>query len=276
MSGIDSYASPAVHADPDFIATGFEYRGVTDIRLGDSFGTDNINAGGMVDIRNESRFNQKVFPNHNWRGFAYIYYNFQELFKSLPLSAGFEHESAHPTMGFNEGNDNAYDKIYDGTYRNINLNSFLMRFNYMAGSGYSITFTGDMQFYFLSRNTPENPVNELTWSEGISGGMDFIYPVTSCAGIYFSVFDRYIFRGSKKVTADIYYDSDTGIDKRSVSYPLINSVNTVSARLGIIFGNMITDRKLNIYFGIMDGNIYGFVDSREKRTVYSIGIEITR
>lgn len=276
MSDIDTYASPTVHADPDFIATGFEYRGVTDLRLGDSFGTGNINAGGMVDIRNESRFNQKLLPNHNWRGFAFIHYSLPELVKELPLTMGFEHESAHPTMGFNEGNDCAYDKIYDGTYRNINLNSFMMRFNYLAGSDYIMAFTGDVQYYFLSRNTPENPVNELTWSEGVSGGVDFIYPITHGADIYLSVFDRYIFRGQRKVTADIYYDSDSGVDKRSVSYPLINSVNTVSARIGFTFRDIITDRKVDIYCGILYGNIYGFVDSREKRTIYSIGIEITR
>jgi len=275
---VNSRASQTVHADPDHIATGFEYRGVTDLRLGDSFGFDKLSMGGMIDIRNESRFNQKLFPNHNWRGFAFIYYDFSSAGDGsvFSLTPGFEHESAHPTMGFNDGNDSAYDKVYDETYRNINLNSFLLRFNYSTGSGYTLLLTGDAQFYFLSRNTPENPVNNLTWSEGISGGMEFLYPVSADYSLYLSVFDRYIFRGREKVTAEIYYDTGTGTEKRSTNYPLINNVNTVSARTGIILNNVFTERKLNIYCGILYGNIYGFVDSREKRTVYSIGIEITR
>lgn len=273
---INATASQTVYADPDHTATGYEYRGVPDLRVGDSFGTGNLYMGGMVDIRNESRFNQKVLPNHNWRGFAFICYEYPDFIKSWPLTIGFEHESAHPTMGYNDNNDSAYDKIYDGTYRNINLNSFLLRFNHKTGSGYTLAFTGDLQFYFLSRNTPENPINELTWSEGASGGVEFLYPLTADCGMYLSVFDRYIFRGKEKVTADIYYNTDTGTEKRSSSYPLINSVNTVSARAGLIFSSVFTERKLNVYCGILYGNIYGFVDSREKRTVYSIGIEITR
>jgi hypothetical protein len=274
---VHGQSSNSLHADPDHIATGFEYRGVSDLRVGDSFSINSLSIGGMIDIRNESRFNQKILPNHNWRGFACIYYDLISFIKGdiASITTGLEHESAHPTMGLNEGNDSAYDKIYDGTYRNINLNSFLLRFSYRTGSGYTVEFTGELQFYFMSRNTPENPVNDLTWSEGISGGAEFRYPASSDFSLYFSVFDRYIFRGKEKVTAEIYYDTASGAEKRTCRYPLMNSMNTVSARAGIIFSNMFNERKLNVYCGVLYGNIYGFVDSREKRTVYSAGIEIT-
>jgi hypothetical protein len=268
-------AADTVLSDPDHISTGFEYRGVSDVRLGDTFRKGPFSAGGMADIRNESRFHQEALPNHNWRGFACIYAEQavtgnEELLK---LTFGFEHESAHPTMGFNEGNDRAYDKIYDGTYRNINLNSAMLRLSSTSGSGYSLTLTGDMQFYFKSRNTPELPVNDLTWSDGISGGIEFKYPVADNVNIFISGFDRYIFQSRKSIKAYIYHDTDSGAAARYREYPVINNVNTFSAKAGLILNSVIPDRKISVYCGFLYGNIYGFVDSREKRTVYSLGID---
>ncbi len=275
---LNASAADTVLSDPDHISTGLEYRGVTDIRVGDKFGPDIFTFGGMAEIRNESRFNQGLLPNHNWRGFVFINssYSLSENEEFLKLTCGFEHESAHPTMGLNDGNDKAYDKIYDGTYRNINMNSLLLRLSSTSGSKYSLTFTGDMQFYFKSRNTPELPVNDLTWSEGISGGFEFKYPLRGDTDLFISGFDRYIFQSRKKINGNIYYDSAAGVETRNESYPLINSVNTLSAKTGFIFSNLIDNRKVSIYLGILYGNIYGFVDSREKRTVYSLGIEIFR
>jgi hypothetical protein len=269
-------AADTVLSDPDHISTGFEYRGVSDVRLGDTFGTGRFSIGGMADIRNESRFNQEALPNHNWRGFGYIYADqaLAENEELLKLTYGFEHESAHPTMGFNEGNDKAYDKIYDSTYRNTNLNSAMLRLSSTSGSGYSLTLTGDMQFYFNSRNTPELPVNELTWSGGISGGIEFKYPVAGDVSFFISVFDRYIFQSRKTIKANIYHDSDSGVVTRYEEYPVINNVNTFSAKAGLILNTIIPERKISLYCGFLYGNIYGFVDSREKRTVYSLGIEI--
>lgn len=172
-------SADTVISDPDHISTGIEYRGVPDIRLGDTFRWENIYFEGMAEIRNESRFNQGVLPNHNWRGFVSIYSgnSLSESSEMLKLNYGFEHESAHPTMGLNDGNNSAYDKIYDSTYRNINLNSVMCRLSSSSGSGYNLTLSGKMQFYFFSRNTPELPVNDLAWSEGVSGGFEFQYPL---------------------------------------------------------------------------------------------------
>jgi hypothetical protein len=272
----DLSAADAVQSDPDHISTGIEYRGTPDARIGDTFSLGKFSSGGMAEIRNEERFNQGALPNHNWRGFVFLYFN-QPLINGgnrLDLTAGFEHESSHPTMGFNDGNDTAYDKIYDGTYRNTNMNSFLLRLSNTSGSGYALTFTGDAQFYFFSRNTPELPVNELTWSEGIAGGFEFRYPLSVNTDFFISGFDRYVFQSVKEVRGDIYYDTDSGVETRSEEYPIINNTNTVSARTGLIFNDLIYGRKVSVYCGILYGNIYGFTDSREKRTVYSIGIEI--
>jgi len=270
------YSAETVLSDPDHISTGFEYRGSPNIKLGDTFGYGGFTFGGMADIRNESRFNQGILPNHNWRGFVFAYYDrsLTDDKDLLNLTTGFEHESAHPTMGFNDGNDQAYDKVYDSTYRNINMNSLLLRLSSRSGSGYALTLSGDAQFYFSSRNTPELPVNELTWSEGISGGFEFKYPLSNSAEFYVSGFDRYIFQSRYKTKGNIYYDTSSGVETRLENYPVINNTNTVSAKTGFIFSNLIDKRKVSIYCGILYGNIFGFVDSREKRTVYSAGIEI--
>lgn len=272
----DLSAADAVLSDPDHISTGFEYRGTPVARIGDTFTYWQFSSGGMAEIRNEERFNQGALPNHNWRGFVFLYFNqpFINEGNKLDLTAGFEHESSHPTMGFNDGNDTAYDKIYDGTYRNTNMNSFLLRLSNTSGSGYALTFTGDAQFYFYSRNTPELPVNELTWSEGIAGGFEFRYPLSVNTDFFISGFDRYIFQSAEEVRGDIYYDTDSGVEIRNEDYPIINNTNTVSARTGLIFNDLISGRKVSVYCGFLYGNIYGFVDSREKRTVYSVGIEI--
>jgi len=269
-------AAETVLADPDHISTGIEYRGVPDARLGDTFGYSHFSFGGMAEIRNESRFNQKVLPNHNWRGFAFACFDHSISGSGdlLKLTCGYEHESAHPTMGYNDGNDDAYDRIYDNTYRNINLNSLLLRLSSTSGSGYLLTFTADFQFYFKSRNTPELPENDLTWSEGVSGGFEFRYPGIKNINFFISGFDRYIFQSRKKTKGNIYHDTDSGVETRYEEYPIINNTNTVSAKTGFIFSSIVPGRKISIYCGILYGNIYGFVDSREKRTVYSAGIEI--
>jgi len=271
-------ASETVLSDPDHISTGIEFRGVPDLRLGDTFGSERFFFGGMVEIRNESRFNQGILPNHNWRGFLSINYDFSlaDSGQMLILTPGFEHESAHPTMGLNDGNDRAYDKIYDGTYRNINLNSFTLKLSSSTGSGYSLILNGGTQFYFKSRNTPELPVNDLTWTGGFSGGFELRYPVWRNANFFISGFDRYIFRSRKKAEGNIYYDTPSAVQTRFEDYPVINNTNTISAKTGFVFSGLVPERIVSVYFGILYGNSYGFVDSREKRTVFSLGIEIFR
>jgi len=269
-------AGVAVLSDPDHISTGIEYQGVPEAKAGDSFSYDNFFFGGMVEIRNESRFNQGALPNHNWRGFVYLYFSYPltENTELLKLTAGFEHESAHPTMGLNAHNENAYDKIYDNNYRNINLNSFIARLSSSFGNKCVFTIISDLQFYYYSRNTPELPGNDLTWSEGLSSGFEFRYPLTGNVDFFISGFDRYIFQSRKKINAKIYYNTNSGLDTHCEVYPIINNMNTVSAKTGLIFSNLLSGRKISIYCGILYGNIYGFIDSREKRNQYSIGVEV--
>ncbi len=272
----NSLIADTIVSDPDHISTGIKFSGVPAATVGDSFNWAPFSLGAMAEIRNEEKFNQGALPNHNWRGFLFFYYEKFLIKKKsmIKFTSGFEHESAHPTMGLNDWGNDAYDGIYDGTYRNINMNSILLRLSRTSGSGYSLTLTGDMQFYFYSRNTPELPERDLAWSEGFSGGFEFRYPAGRNTDFFISGFDRYIFRSKEKAEGSIYYDSGSGLETRDENYPVINSVNTISAKAGFIFSNIIPDKKISICCGFIYGNIYGFVDSREKRKVYTIGIEL--
>ncbi len=273
--GINGFAAETTLSDPDHISTGYEFRGVSDVRLGETFGYGNFSFGAMADIRNEKQFNSEIIPNHNWRGFLFLYFttplnSILTNKEKITLTCGIEHESAHPTGGLNDAAGGAYDRIYDGTYRNINMNSLMTR---LSGSYSYFTFTGDAQFYY-GRNTPELPVNKLTWSEGVSGSVEFRYPVKGDCFFFISLFDRYIFQGGEKTSGNIYFDTDSGTIARYTEYPVINNINTVSIKTGLLFGEIIPFRNISVYCGFLYGSIYGFIDSREKRAVYSIGIEV--
>lgn len=276
LSGSYLYSS-SVRADPDYVATGIEFRGVPAVKIGDDIGFDRFSIGGMIEVRNEERFNQEALPNHNWRGFVFAYYGLPVFSRGTGygvLSAGFEHESAHPTMGLNEPASDPHQKIYDGIYRNINMNSFLLRYCHTIEGSYILKLIIDSQFYFASRNTPELPYTDTGWSEGVSGGAEYSFPLSVSWEIFVSVHDRYIFRGRSESRRDVWFSEGGSAVLKNVSYPVINSVNTVTLKTGTTFNTGCDGVMLSVYGSVLYGNIYGFVDSRDKRLQYAIGIEL--
>ena len=266
----------SVRADPDYVGTGFEFRGVPAVKIGDTALFGPLSLGGMVEVRNEKMFNQGALPNHNWRGFVFVYYGCQVTgsgSSSGVVTAGLEHESAHPAMGLNEPSGDPYQMIYDGTYRNINMNSFLLRYCHTLRDSYMLRFTWDFQLYVISRNTPELPNTDSGWSEGLSAGAEFSYPLAGGCDFFVSVFDRYIFSSRSESRGDVYYSGEEVPVQRNILYPVINSVNTVSFKTGITFHETGSGAEISLYCSVLYGNIYGFVDSRDKRMQYSAGIE---
>jgi len=269
----------AVMADPDHISTGIGFTGTPSVRVGDALTGSIFSGGGMIEVRNEERFNQGLLPNHNWRGFAFVYADYvfpAWQMGTTGITAGFEHESAHPTMGLNESASDEYEKVYDGTYRNINLNSFLLRVTHTVGSSFRVNLCADFQFYFLSRNTPELPWGNLGWSEGLSGGVEIFIPCSEGVECYLSVFDRYIFRGPVEERGYLWEDQGGVLVQVERDYPRMNSVNTVAVRAGVCFKGLVPCGTVSIYLGLLHGNIFGLTDSREVRTIYSAGIEFMR
>jgi len=278
LQNMQAHPSP-LHADPDRIATGFEFRGSPAVRVGDRVQIGPFDAGGMVEVRNEERFHQEALPNHNWRGFAFACFSRDlyggEFFRAS-ITGGYEHESAHPTGGLGSDGGSAHEAIYDGIYRNINLNSLMVRLAGEAGRRCALRLSADYQYYFLGRNTPELPGDELGSSHGLSGGVELSLPVADGMKVFVSAFGRRIFQGPDDETGEVYVESGGEVRKSTVSYPLINGVSTVSARCGLSAENLVPHGTVSLCFGILHGNIFGFVDSRERRTVYSIGVEIAR
>lgn len=265
-------------ADPQHIGSSLAYSGTMSAKLGDYLYYQGFYIGGFLEARNEKRFSNVFLPNHNWRGYGLIGYEHDVIStsrQSVNLAISYEHESAHPTMGMNDATDEVYQKIYDDRYRNINLNSLMLGARYILVDP-SIQFKIDYHFYFLSRNTPELPAFDLTFSHGIDLGLEYTKKFTENDSIYLSSFYGIVFTGPKEITDDIYTNNEqTGKPAITrISYPVINYTYTISLQSGYRHFVLTSNHYINVYVRILYGNIYGFVDSRDKRLQGSIGIGI--
>ncbi len=271
-----TFASEFMLADPNIALTCIEYSGTPAAKIGDLFRWGNISIGGFLQSRNEERFHQGALPNHNWRGFAFLNYTY-----SLPawgsfspaLIMGVEHESAHPSGGFYENNDEAYEMIYDGLYRNINMNS--IRLSPMLSLFNGIAHLRlDYQLYLFSKNTPELHDTALAHGNGLSGGFDGIFPLSQDYAFFISAFFRYIFTSSARRSDWIYHNHNGTVVQIYEEYPVINSVHTISLKAGIIVPHIAQRRTLSLFARLLHGNPYGFIDSRENRFVIAVGVEL--
>lgn len=270
-------ASPFILADPNLTSTCIEYSGTPAAKIGDLLQWSDISVGGFLQARNEERFHQGALPNHNWRGFAFVQYEwaFSSIgIMSTAFALGAEHESAHPSGGFYEDNDEASEMIYDGLYRNINMNSLRISPVLKIGSSLSVTFRMDYQLYLFSKNTPELHNTALTHGHGLSGGIDSIYPLTQNYALFISAFGRYIFKSREQRTDWIYHDQNGTVVQVYEDYPVINSVRTISLKTGLLVQNIAQGRTLSLFARALWGNPYGFIDSRENRLVLAVGVEL--
>ena len=263
-------------ADPDCLSSLVEYNGTPAVKLGDYYSWRTLSIGGFIAVRNEKRFNQGVLPNHAWRGFLSLSNAFRLIEREkmdMFLDLGFEHESAHPAGALGTGDD-AHEMIYDNIYRGINLNSILLRFRPHLGQDKNIRLFIDYQLYFLSRNTPELPGTDLSWSNGLSGGIGYSREIFASLSAYVSVFDRIIFQGPGKSRGSVYYNQGDDVVAREVDYPLVRRINTVSVKAGVIHPLSQGGRSAGFYIRYLYGNPFGFVDSRENRHEMAIGMEL--
>jgi hypothetical protein len=274
-------AETAMKANPDCFSTGLSwtFAGIPSVKVGDVISFPRVLIGGMLEARNEARFNQAALPNHNWRGVCRLeatVYERPAAPATIALRAGLSHESAHPTMGIREATDKSLDLIYDDVYRRMILNALSLSCLF-ADSGAKATFLAraDGHFYFLSKNTPELAGSALGAGGGLSIGLEYRYRLGRHAAWFFSVHDRLIVRGLK--TDQNYVHLGNGASLRNVltSYPVINESNTVVAKSGASFFPDSSSRILDVYLRVLYGGIYGFVDSRDKRLVASAGVEFS-
>ncbi|MCX7679944.1 MAG: hypothetical protein N2316_12120 [Spirochaetes bacterium] len=266
-----------VFADPNFVSTLMEYAYASTIKIGDSLKWNNLTCGGFIEIRNEKRFSECILPNHNWRGYAFFNYTFPiDMLNQINtnLAVGAEHESAHPSGGLYEANDEAYEMVYDGLYRNINLNALtispIVRFTF----GCDFLIRLDYLLFLFSKNTPELHDPSVTHGHGISGGLNAFFPITVSTSFFISCFGRYIAKSNETRSDWIYYDQNDTVVQLFEKYPILNSSVTLCMKIGFFIHDVFHTRNLSLFTRMLYGNPYGFIDSREKRLVLAIGIEI--
>jgi hypothetical protein len=263
-------------ADPNYPGIGFSYSDALSLKIGETFQKHFFLIGGLIEVRNEPRFNEDLLPNHNWRGFGFAGFQYPVTHKepfSLILQSRYEHESAHATMGIAEPTKKAYEQIYDKNYRNIDLNGIHFISSLLTIKNKSLLqLRMGYQFYFLSKNTPELPNLQKTFSNGFSLQSEFQYKFDQFLNVFISIHDRFIMDGKDQSTGDIYFNNNHSLEKINSMYPIINQINTLSISFGITHPLKNSRKAISIYVQYLHGNIYGYVDSRENRSLFSVGV----
>ncbi len=274
MVAVAVQAAEPVLAELDATDTRAFWEGTVGARVGKWHALGPIGVGGMVEVQNEPRFHQGALPNHRWRGVARLGGEIPLLrteVRSWSLPIEVRHESSHATMGIEESTINPYQMIFDGNYRNTNRNALVV------GNAFSwhSTWSGRVQLegikYVMSRNTPEASNTALTHAWGVAMGMETRLPIGNWA-ILASAWFRQEYAGAANALTRVYYATSNGLENLSVSYPIFASTHTILAALAIEMPWF--EHKVSLYGQILQGNLGGFVDSRDSRKVLSAGIRI--
>lgn len=275
------FSETFINANPDYSSSGIAYTtsGIPSIKIGDIISFRRFLVAGLFEARNEERFNQFFLPNHNWRGVGRIE---AEAFKrdiqskKLSIAAYISHESAHPTMGIREPTTKAYELIYDDVYRRMMLNSISLSGSF-NDSGVKTRFSVrcDYNFYFLSKNTPELAGSRLGIGNGFSSGVEYSYFLRPNICCYISIFDRFIFKARSTEAGNLYQGNGDSLMVVKIAYPIINQTNTIVLKTGVCFRGNTLNRTVGLYFSVLYGGIYGFVDSRDNRFKTSFGVEVS-
>lgn len=268
------------HADPDLPSSGLCWTAafMPHVKVGGTIPLKRFTVGAMLETRNEERFNPAVLPNHNWRGIGVL--EILLLCKNLgPAKTSthleYIHESAHATMGIYEPTASACEMIYDDSYRRMNLNSASVHIGSTIPlqSGL-VKADAAYRFYFLSKNTPELPGGKLTTGNGLSLGIEWFSPIGKRCGWFASLHNRLIFKSAATDLGSVYKGNNETLTSTIEMYPVINNVYTYTAKAGCTIFITSISRTAAIYLRFLNGNPYGYVDSRDIRREFSFGIEL--
>ena len=274
-------AETSLKANPDCFSTGFSLttRGIPSIKVGDLIMVRRVLIGGMVEARNEARFNQALLPNHNWRGLCRVE---TDLFARsldrtrLALRVNLSHESAHATMGIRESTQKALELIYDDVYRQMILNALSLSGSvYYTSAQAGFLTRVDGHFFFLSKNTPEFTGSRLGFGSGFSFGLEYFYHLIHHTHCYVSLHDRFVLQCRATDEGYLHTGNNDSLKNELTSYPIINKINTLVVKGGISIGLGTTSKALDFYVRVLYGGIYGFVDSRDIRLMTSLGFEFS-
>jgi len=269
----------AIRADIDAIDSRVQWSGTAALKLGELWRIGGFRTGGFIEIRDDSRFNRAILPNHNWRGYALAGYDVplwvhdSSLFE-LPIE--FHHESAHATMGIEEPTDNAYEKIYDGTYRNVNRNAFCTGLNLRYGKRFRTTLDLRVLQYWKSRNTPEASNTKLGTGNALTAGSSWSAPLTALTPsswrLTVSSFVRKEFSGNTRYATQLY----VGDSLLTAPYAVIQNTVSLSGMLALDRALDCTVGEIGLFVQAIYGNAGGFQDSREQIKTFAGGLTIHR
>jgi hypothetical protein len=275
-----AFAQTAIMANPDYFSSGISWttEGVPGIKIGDILRFHYFDIGAMFEARNEKRFNQEIFPNHNWRctGRIEIPFSLRPPGSShFSFNALISHESAHPTMGIREPTQKAFELIYDDVYRRMILNSIGVAGRFSCSCPHNHFSAGlGCYFYFLSKNTPELAGSKLGLSNGLSIGAENRYAFNRSLDFFVSIYDRIIFRSSDSDSGLLHEGNYNNLTNVGHKYPVMTQVNTIVLKAGLVI-SCKEHMEIVPYCRLLYGNSYGFIDSRDNRLALSFGIEAT-
>jgi hypothetical protein len=270
--GYNSHSINQIEANPEFISSGIEFSKTASMRIGDQYFIKNFRFGGIIEVRNEERFNKGIFPNHNWRGFALTEYSIVNQKQFLAIDLGLQHQSAHPTMGIVTHPESEYEYIYDSKFRRFSMNSITLSFskNHQFGK-FSFLWKLKPLYFFYSTNTPEIDASTHSESIGADFGTTINYKINH-SSLFASCYLNTQVTSDDMKNGNRWFTSGDSVASERVDSPVIQSAPTFNSRAGWalpVFNNIST---MNIYTQFRFGHPRGFADSRESRSDISIGI----
>ncbi|HSQ41291.1 MAG TPA: hypothetical protein VLM37_03315 [Fibrobacteraceae bacterium] len=250
-------------ASLDRPAIEYQYTGVSWLRIGDHLGEEHLWAGGFVELRNEEEFHEEILPNHQWRGYLRIESDWHA-FGNWGLSLAFFHESAHATAGMFDDGKSPYHAIWDGVYRNLNLNALESGVRWKTGQRLTILTEIRGQAYVYSRNTPEAANLQKTWSLGWTAAWELRWHFDSLNTLWASVYGRQIREGERKVSTQVHFQEGDSIVVQTVDYPVMAETWSVSLAAGYQRSIPRWHRDINLYVHWIQGQPGGYADSRQR------------
>lgn len=279
-----AYAEDTILAAPNHVSTTFFYDSAYRARVGHMIDFKYFEVAGLISVQNTPEFSQSVLPYHSWKGMIMVQKRFtiradapadpqNRIPRKVDLLLGFEHESAHGTMGIAEYTHDPHHWIYDGNWRPISLNSFQLGLETQRQSnGRSLIGKAAYHFYVQSKNQPELLEYGVTEGHGLRLGLQFEQTLADDFNFYVSLHHQRIAQANAKLPGFVYVEGTWGVRSNRQEYPILNDTVTTVVQFGFAFTNLVRNHQLGIYTELLVGHPDGFVDSRAKETRAGIGI----
>jgi hypothetical protein len=243
--------------------------------VGDRLGVERFWMAGFIEARNQKEFSQEVLPNHQWRGFLRAESDWTLLRSQgyrIRIPVAYFHESGHATAGMFVDGESPTHEIWDGVYRNVHLNALESGILFESQGPLQWFVDARSQFYFYSRNTPEARNLQSSLGGGASLAMEGRWNMDEKNGLFVSGFARVLGEGADRVKTAVNFWGITGIEKRTVDYPIIARVWSVSVATGYVRYIQTARREIALFGQYFEGYPGGYADSRQHERRFAVGL----